>query len=472
MALEFNPIVKKWRKGLKRVALVYPNKYKGGIANIGLQQLYYEINALDDYVCERFYSDVFNGLRSVETATPIEKFEIALFSLQYERDYLKAIEIAKKFKGIKVAGGPCVMENPIPLKNFFDYFFIGEADACEITEILECKYSGECIKGVYTGKENRVSRVRAKKLKNHLKEQIIGNGAYGKCVILEIGRGCVRRCRFCIVRQIYSPIRWRKLDEILDVAKENRNKVDKAALIAPSPTDHPRFKDILQNLLDLGFRVSPSSLRADSIDEEMADLLIKARLRSLTLAPEAGSEKMRQIINKEIGEEDIMNAVRLFSKKLKKIKLYFMIGLPLENYEDLDAIVNLSKKVKKYIPNVTLSINPLVPKPHTPFQWLPFNIEELRSKVAYLQRELRKSRIRFEMADIDEFAIQTALARGDEKIGEFLAKSKIGVRDVRTYLKEIPIETELPWDFIDHGYKKSRLVREYERLTNKLISSK
>ena len=116
---EFNPIAKKWRKGLKRVALVYPNRYRGGIANVGLQQIYYDVNALDNYVCERFYSDVFNGLRSVETATPINDFDVALFSLQYEKDYFKAVDIAKNFKGMKIAGGPCVMENPVPLREFF-----------------------------------------------------------------------------------------------------------------------------------------------------------------------------------------------------------------------------------------------------------------------------------------------------------------------------------------------------------------
>ncbi|RLI80225.1 radical SAM protein [Archaeoglobales archaeon] len=462
MALEFNPIQKKWRKELRRVALVYPNRYRGGIANIGLQQIYCEINALDNFVCERFYSDVFNGFRSVESATPINEFDIALFSLQYEQDYSKAVEIAKKFKGLKIAGGPCVMENPVPLKNFFDFFFIGEIEACNVEEILECDKTD--IKGMFTGEESMVKRVKPLKLEKHLEYQIIGNGAYGRCVLLEIGRGCKRRCRFCIVRQIYSPVRWRNSENIVEVAKNNRKKVEKAALIAPSPTDHPKFKEILQNLIELGFKVSPSSLRADMVDEELVELLNKAGLKSLTLAPEAGSERMREIVNKGISEEDVINAVSLFSGKFKKIKLYFMIGLPFEGYDDLKAIVELAKKVKKYINRVTLSINPLVPKPHTPFQWLPFDVEELKVKADFLRKELRRANIKAEISKIEEFAIQTALSRGDEKIGRLLSKSRIKVGDIKDYLSEIPVDSELPWDFIDHGYKKERLIKEYEHL--------
>lgn len=469
MTLEFNPILKKWRRGLKRVALVYPNKYKGGIANVGLQQIYFEINTLDNFVCERFYSDVFNGLRSVETATPINEFDIALFSLQYEQDYFKAIEIAKKFKGFKIAGGPCVMENPVPLKNFFDCFFIGEIEACNIEEIVEAGVSKKTnVKGIYTGKESKVERIKPLKLRKHLEHQIIGNGAYGRCVLLEIGRGCRRRCRFCIVRQVYSPIRWRDLEDIIEVAKANRKSVEKAALIAPSPTDHPKFKEILQNLVDLGFKVSPSSLRADMVDEELVDLLIKAGLKSLTLAPEAGSERMREVVNKGISEDDVINAASLFSGKFKKIKLYFMIGLPFEEYDDLKAIVELTKKVKEILNNVTLSINPMVPKPHTPFQWLPFNVEELKAKTRFLKKELKKANIRAEISKVDEFAIQTALSRGDERVGKLLSESiftsrHLKVKDVKEYLNEIPVDSELPWDFIDHGYKKRRLIREYER---------
>jgi len=136
---EFNPFLKKYRKGLRRVALVYPNRYIGGIANVGLQYIYAKVNELDA-VCERFYSDVFNGLRSLETATPLKDFDIALFSLQYEMDYFKAVEIIRKsgFSGLKIAGGPCVMENPKPLMNYFDAFFIGEVED-SIEEIVFCK---------------------------------------------------------------------------------------------------------------------------------------------------------------------------------------------------------------------------------------------------------------------------------------------------------------------------------------------
>ncbi len=466
MGMEFNPFLRRFRKGEKRVALVYPNRYVGGIANIGLQQIYAEVNEFA--MCERFYSDVFNGLRSVETGTPLSEFDFALFSIQYENDCFKAVEILRKsnFRGIKIAGGPCVMENPRTLRRFFDAFFIGEVER-RLEEILSVRSPEELsgIEGIWTGAEDRVKRVYSR-IGKHLENEIIANGAYGRCFLVEIGRGCVRRCSFCIVRQIYFPPRWRSLEDFPEV-----RGVGKVALIAPSPADHPRFREILQTFVEKGFEVSPSSLRADSIDEEILELLKAGNVKSITLAPETASIELSEVLKKDISLEDLKRAVEISAGKFEKLKLYYMIGIPGERIEDVRRIAEHAKEFKKLIPNVEISVNPLVPKPHTPMQWFGFaGLDELRKKLELLRTECSKAGIEFSTPNLKEFVLQTIIARGDERTGEiFESRSHSSYRKL---LDPIDLEQDLPWDFIDHGYKKERLRKEFEELQEILEKEK
>ena len=463
--MEFNPFAKKYRKGMKRIALVYPNRYVGGIANTGLQYIYAKINEMDA-VCERFYSDVFSGLRSVETATPLSEFDMAFFSLQYETDYFKAVEILKSFKGLRIAGGPCVMENPEPLLDYFDAFFIGEVEGY-IEEIVEAGSVEEMegLPGVYTGKEERVRRVYSK-LGKHMEREIIGEGAYGRCFLLEIGRGCIRRCRFCIVRQIYSPPRWRRKEMLPEVDER------KVAIIAPSPSDHPEFREILQHYIDAGKEVSPSSVRADTLDEELAELLKLAGVKTLTIAPETASSELQDVLNKGISHEDVFHAVELAERRFEKVKLYYMVGLPGESFEDVRGIVEQAESVKKHVRKVEISVNPLVPKPHTPMQWLPFGgredvrrgLKELREKLKFIAEKGRKAGIEVDVSGVKEFILQTILSRGGREVARILEGSSY--REFEKYLKAIDPASELPWDFIDHGYKKTTLLREYEKIFN------
>ncbi|MCS7118777.1 MAG: radical SAM protein [Archaeoglobaceae archaeon] len=464
--MEFNPFQKRFRKGKRRVALVYPNRYVGGIANIGLQLLYAKINEFAH--CERFYSDVFDGLRSLESGSRLNEFEIAMFSLHYEKDYFKALEIIKRsgFRGIKIAGGPCVMENPRPLMPFFDAFFIGEAED-RVEEIIEARSVEELsdIDGIFTGKEEKVKRVFCR-IEKHIEDEIIGEGAYGKCFLIEIGRGCVRRCSFCLVRQIYFPPRWRNLEDFPEI-----RGVNKVALIAPSPTDHPQFKDILQKFVERGFEISPSSLRADAVDEELVEILKAGKVKTLTLAPETSSPKLSEFLKKEISFEDLRNAVEISAKAFEKLKLYYLIGIPGELEEDVKKIVEDVVFLKKFIQRVEISVNPLVPKPHTPLQWIPFaKIPELKRKISLLFEECKKHGIEVSLPNLREFVIQSILARGDESLSEMVAGNR-NYREYLHFLKGYRLEEALPWDFIDHGYKKSKLLSEFLELVEILDKS-
>ena len=463
--MEFNPFQKKFRKGEKKVALVYPNRYVGGISNVGLQLIYAKINEFAH--CERFYSDVFDGMRSVENGSKLSDFDLALFSLQYETDYFKAVEIIRKsgFRGLKIAGGPCVMENPRPLMRFFDAFFIGEADE-RIEEIVSAKEVEDLkgIEGIFTGYEERVKRVFCR-LGRHIEEEIIGEGAYGRSFLLEIGRGCIRRCSFCLVRQIYSPPRWRKIEDLPEI--RNSRKV---AIIAPSPTDHPHFKEIVQKLVEKGFEVSPSSIRADAVDEELVEILKAAGVRTLTLAPETASPLISDFLKKEISFEDVKMAAEISAKAFEKLKLYYIVGIPGENEDDVRKIVEDAAYLKRFIPRVEISVNPLVPKPHTPLQWLPFaEIGELNRKISIIEEESEKHGIEFYPPNLKEFVIQTILARGDEKVSDLFFGSSY--RNFSRFLESFDLEEPLLWDFIDHGYKKSRLKKEFTELLELLDRS-
>lgn len=460
--MEFNPFQRKFRKGEKRVALVYPNRYAGGVANIGLQQMYAEIN--DFAICERFYSDVFDGLRSVETGTPISEFDFALFSIQYENDCFKAVEILRKgnFKGIKIAGGPCVMENPRPLRRFFDAFFIGEVEG-KLEEILSVKEASELsgIDGIWTGKEEKVRRVFSK-IGKHLEKEIIAEGAYGRCFLVELGRGCLRKCSFCLVRQIYAPPRWRRFEDLPEI-----KDVRKVALIAPSPTDHPKFKEILQLFIENGFEVSPSSLRADALNEELVELLKAGNVKSITLAPETASQTLSEILKKEISFEDLREAVEISAGKFEKLKLYYMVGIPGESIDDVRRIAEQAKELKSLIPKVEISVNPLVPKPHTPMQWFGFDkLRDLQKKLNLLRVECSKAGVEFSKPNLREFVLQTIIARGDERTGDIFEGRSY--RDFVDLLNPLDPEIELPWDFIEHNYRKDRLLKEFEEIKSLL----
>jgi len=266
------------------------------------------------------------------------------------------------------------------------------------------------------------------------------------------------------VRQIYFPPRWRKKEMLPEIGEE------KVAIIAPSPSDHPQFKEILQHYVEQGKEVSPSSVRADTLDEELADLLKKAGVKTLTIAPETASDKLQEVINKGIGDEEVMRAAELASTRFEKVKLYYMVGLPGESFEDVKAILEQALRVKKLVGKVEISVNPLVPKPHTPLQWMGFGGEEelregishLKKKLEYLRREARRAGIGADVSGFKEFAIQTILSRGDREVAEMLEGASY--RKFEKYLKPINPDSPLPWDFIDHGYRKSTLLKEYDKI--------
>jgi len=556
---ELNSVVKDWDKVRVKLALAYPDVYEVGMSNLGLAILYDLVNREEDFLAERVYApwvDMEEAMRreglplfSLETRHPLREFDIIGFSLQYELTYtnvLNMLDLAGipilAFKRtdddpLIIAGGSCTY-NPEPMAPFIDIFVIGEGEEV-LLELLRAyaqwKAQGHpkrgflqraaLIEGVYVPSLYRVlynpdgtaagvqpllpgvpPRVR-KRIVSPLPpiptrpvvpyvEAIHDRGN------VEIQRGCGQGCRFCQAGIIYRPVRERPLEEILDSIEEllRNTGYEEIALVSLSSADYSRIEELL-DALDARPRpwplaISLPSLRVDSFSVSLAEKLEKRRRTGLTFAPEAGSQRLRDVINKKVTEENLMEvAEAAYSRGWHRIKLYFMIGLPTETMEDVEAIAGLVRKVfetgrryHKGRAEVAVSVATFVPKPHTPFQWLPLAPdEEIKEKQRLLKNRLRRRGIYLSWSDARTTLLEAVFSRGDRRLGEviYLAWEK-GARfdawgevfderpwheafaeaglDPDFYVRRPrPREEIFPWDHIDTGVTKEFLWEEYQR---------
>jgi radical SAM family uncharacterized protein len=536
-------IRKDWR-GKIPVALVYPNHYYLGMSNLGFQTVYDLLNRVDDVVCERVFlpSDVDTKarssgdrlIRSMESQRPLSDFEVIAFSIPFENDYPNILTIlesggvpkwsSEREEGspLIIAGGVAVFLNPEPIAPFVDCFVIGEAetvlasffevyressDKADFLERVARKLQSVYVPALYEvtyDDDGTISSFRPKKkgVPHKIQRSVVTDLAscdtcttiltpyteFESAFLVEIGRGCSHGCRFCAAGYVYRPPRLRSSDALKESLATGTDRADRIGLVGAAVSDLPEIGSICKTALDRGVRISFSSLRADSISEEVADVLKKSRDKTATLAPDAGSERLRRVINKGITEENLLNATDLLvSRGIPNIKLYFMVGLPTETHDDVKEIVDLCKRVKhrflktsrgkKRIGNITVSLNCFVPKPHTPFQWTSFEeIRSLKEKIKLVKDGLKKvANVRVH-ADIPKWAyIQALLSRGDRRIAGLLEMVHHNNGNWAQSLKAFPLNPDfyvqrergfdevLPWDFIDHGIKKSFLIKDYER---------
>ena len=410
---------------MKNVALVYPNKFKGGISCLAMHVLHYHLNKYRDIRCDMYF---------LENYSQIKNKDAIIITLQYENDYFNVVRIVEELRSknpeaIFIGGGPCSMGNPLPLSDFFDVFVVGEIEG---TDIMYRLINGEIdVEGAYfpeyhgRSKEDfkGIKRVYPKKLSIEdypINQFTHPSGAYGKAYLLEIGRGCPRRCKFCMARGIYYPPRFRKLEDLIYLVDEGLKytDADKVALIAPSVGDYRHVVDLCEYIRDnYSIQISPSSLRADTVSEELLEVL---DIKTLTIAPEAGSERLRDYIGKDISNEDIERALEIAKRKgIGGVKLYFMVGLPTEEEEDIQEIINLSKGVKGKFRRVSVSINPFVPKPCTEFEREPFNIES-KGTIKYIEKSLKKYGIQVSYENFNSMVMQCVLSRGDASLGNLI----------------------------------------------------
>lgn len=518
------------------ICLVYPNTYYVGMSNLGFQGIYGLLNRRDDVVCERAFlpddRDIAEYPRtgtpvfSLESKRPLHMFDIVAFSLSFENDYpniLKILGISKVpflsserniYHPLLIAGGVCCSFNPEPVSGIFDIVFIGEAERSldEFLDVFKQQENKETgwikervkeIDGLYVPDFYRVEynadgtiagrtalNNAPEKIKpGHMKDLSLSGittaivtpeAEFSDMYLVEAMRGCPWNCRFCLVGQIYSPPRKKSPEDIrseIGNAREMKKaggKGPRVGLIGPSLTDYPHIMDVLC-IDEVDFSIT--SLRASTRSAEIIGLL-KGR-KSVSIAPEAGTERLRKLINKKITEKDIIDTSELiFRAGIENLRLYFMIGLPFENEEDITGIVELAGKVRALSSrgNIILSISTFVPKPFTPFQWcrmaLPAYVKEKLRLVKKALKDMKGVKV---FHDVPKYAyMQGILSRGDRRTLNTIeamsrtddwamACAETGLDADFYVFRERGLEEALPWDFIDSGVPKEKLWDEYTK---------
>ncbi|MFC1902325.1 radical SAM protein, partial [Chloroflexota bacterium] len=461
LSREEGSIIKDWG-GRLPVALIYPNNYYLGMSNLGIHTIYSLLNGYREVVCERVFQE--EGLRdisraplSIESQRPLTDFAILAFSLSYELDYFNIVPILKA-SGIPIyaadrderhpliiAGGPCITANPMPLAPFFDCLCIGEAEPilpAMLPVLLEGigDRRGELLKtlaslpGIYVPAAPpgaHVTRQWARELDSFATTSAVltPDTELGDLYLIEVERGCRRGCRFCLVGTNFAPMRCRSVDNLIEQARQGLRQRRRIGLVGPAVSDHPRIKELLDGLLRIGAELSISSLRINSLSRDMLSALAKGKVKTITIAPEAGSQRLRRLIRKGISDGDILEAMEIIGEqRLKQLKLYFMLGLPEENDEDIEDAIKLALAAKDVLERrqsgtrITINIAPFVPKAGTPFQWLPMApLPVLNRRLSRLKSSLPPQGIKVKAESPAWSRVQGVLARGDAKIAEILA---------------------------------------------------
>jgi len=513
LSREQGTVVKDWG-GRLPIALVYPNSYYLGMSNLGVHALYKLLNGHDKLVAERAFWETEDGQSppiSLESQRPLADFAVIAFSISYELDYFNVARILKASSiplyatdrdeqhPLIIAGGPCVMANPMPISPFFDCLGIGEAEPIvpailpAISEGIGGKRSDllkslSSLPGVYVPQHpgKPVTRQWAENLDDSPVASVVltPDTELGDLYLIEVERGCNWGCRFCLTSQAFRPMRYRSLDSLIAQAEEGLKHRNRLGLVGAAISDHPQIEELMTGLTDMGAKLSVSSLRIAPLSGVVLRELAKGGARTVTLAPEAGSQRLRRVIKKGITDDDIAEAMEMVAEQgIKQVKLYFMIGLPSESDEDIEEIINLSLNCKRLLDNkhpgtrLTLNISPFVPKAGTPFQWLPMTQPSiLNRRLSRLKKGLMPKGIKIKAESPAWSQVQGVLARGGTELSKVLADieeiSLSGWRkaaakhdiDIDFYAHQRwDIKQRLPWDFIDSGTKAGYLELELDR---------
>jgi radical SAM family uncharacterized protein len=556
---EYNACVKEWEETACHCALIFPDLYEIGMSHQGLQILYHILNSQEHILAERCYcpdKDMESLLRarnlplcSLASNRPLLDFDLIGITLPYELCYtniltvlnLGGIPLRSKDRGeeipIILGGGSCSL-NPEPVADFFDAILLGDGEEA-IVEIAECVQSAQKdrlsraalleqlaeIQGVYipsfyqpSYKENGTlagvkpvnpkfptvaRRVLADLSKtDHLIHPIVPNSKIVHDRLgVEIARGCTRGCRFCQAGIIYRPVRERSPEQIFDLACQGlkNSGFNELALLSLSTGDYSCLATVLPQLMDRfaheAISVSMPSMRVGTLTQELMDEIKRVRKTGFTLAPEAGSERLRRVINKGISEDDLLTTSRdAFGLGWKVMKLYFMIGLPTETGEDIDAIVDLAKKTKEIGAHsgggrqkINISVGTFVPKPHTPFQWnRQISMDESQEKINHLKKTLPRKGINLKWHDPDQSFLEGVFSRGDRRLSRLLeAAWKDGARldgwsdyfdlqrwenaatqcslSLNEFLRERDLDEILPWQHLHSGVDEDFLKQELHK---------
>jgi radical SAM superfamily enzyme YgiQ (UPF0313 family) len=529
------------RVGQLSVCLVSPNRYQTGMSNLGFQTVYSLLAGSTDIRCERAflperdeleeYQRSGTPLLSLETSTPLSDFDVIAFSTSFEPDYLNIPLILKlariplyssergQSEPLIIAGGAAFFINPEPVAGFIDVICIGEGEdiipriVATLLSPLESGRQGlllalSAISGIYipafyqpryddgllvgyTADQGvPLPVVRASVcLEQHPPSAsaiLSDNTEFGDMFLIEVSRGCPRGCRFCSSGFIYGAFRQQPYDNIVALVDEGLLHRNKVGLVGAAVSDYADIGRLCRYIVEKGAKVSVSSLRIDRIDAEMLDALIASGHKTISLAPEGGSQRMRDLIRKNLTETQILEACEmLISRDILNLKLYFIIGLPGETDEDLEELIRLVETIRervvergranKRLGEITVSVNPFIPKPFTPFQWCGMEpLPALERKARLLETRLRRlPNVKLKIESLRESYLQALLSRGDRRLSALLVEMANGANlkkaaktcgiDTAWYVQRtIGAEEILPWGIIGAA-DQELLRREYER---------
>jgi radical SAM superfamily enzyme YgiQ (UPF0313 family) len=538
--------VRKAHTGRLRVALAFPNTYWVGMSSLGYQTVYRLFNNLDDVVCERVFLPPKQELQAqlaagtplltLESQTPVSDFDVLAFSVSFEWDYTNILTMLRlagvptraaarvgREDPLIVVGGAVTFLNPEPLAPFADVIAAGEGEvliptmvdainACEGRDDLLRRLAAE--RGFYipafydvhyesdgtvagfepkpgTGAPPVVKKAAVKsteRLDPPSTSIFTPDTEFGSRFLIEVVRGCANLCRFCWAGYNYLPVRAFSSDRILELAQQARQYSAKAGLVSIALCDHPDIEKILSGLLAMGYAISPASLRMDDLTDPIVRLLKESGERSITIAPETGSDRLRRVINKTVTNAEILDRTEIiFANGIENLKLYYMIGLPTETPEDLEAIADLTVNMRDImlkhgrprgrLGRIVGSVNPLIPKPGTAYQWLAMEDPAITETKAKRLRHLLSGidNVYFNIKSERHSYYQALLSLGDRRVADTIEAAERNGGQWRAAVAETGLDADfyifrdrsqdkmLPWDIIDGGMKTSFFRAEFEK---------
>jgi len=526
-----------------RVALAFPNTYWVGMSNLGFQTVYRLFNAQDDVVCERFFLPPKQELKellatntrlvTLESQTPVADFDVIAFSVSFEWDYVNVITLLR-LAGIPrwaaertsrhpliVIGGAVTFVNPEPLAPFADAIAAGEGEslvpslrrafsaATDRADLLrqlshergfyipsfydpfygpDGTLAGYNVSGDAPLPVHKAALRTTEAVDPPVTSIFTPDTEFGSRLLIEVVRGCANLCRFCWAGYNYLPVRPFPTDRILELAEAARPFANRVGLVSIALCDHPDIERILARLKEMGYSISPASLRLDDLTEPIVRVLRESGERTITIAPETGSDRLRRVINKTITNDEILDRTELiFSSGIENLKLYYMLGLPTETDDDLVAIRDLTLQMRDimlkharsrgHVGRIGGSVNPLIPKPGTSYQWLPMTdaatIDQKSKRLRTLTADI--DNVYFNIKSERHSYYQALLSLGDRRVAPAIEAAERNGQNWRAAVAETGVDADhflfrdrsadamLPWDIIDGGMKAAFFKSEFEK---------